>query len=255
MFTVSNRLQGETGPRPAGPFQLAKQEVHIWQARLDVDSAVVERLSSHLTPDEKLRAGRFVLAKDAVRFTVARGILRELLGSYLGQSPSDIRLETGPRGKPAVRTGVRVPDLRFNLSHSHGFALYAFALERELGIDVEKIRPEVVLERIEKNYLSAQELQELGTLPDELRPEGLFLCWTRKEAYIKARGEGLHIPLDSFDVSLTPGRPAVLNSADQDRWSICSLQPEPCFVGALVVEGYGSSLRLREWRDSASETG
>jgi 4'-phosphopantetheinyl transferase len=254
MSTASNRLQGETGPQAAGPFQLTKQEVHIWQAKLDVDSVVVERRSSYLSADEKQRAGRFVVATAGVRFTVARGILRELLGGYLGRSPGDIRLETGPRGKPAVVAGAGAPDLRFNLSHSHGFALYAFALERELGIDVEKIRPEVVLEGIEKNYLSARELQELRALPDELRPEGFFLCWTRKEAYIKARGEGLHIPLNSFDVSLTPGQPAILNSTDQVRWSIHSLQSEPCFVGALVVEAYGGALQLRERRYSVSDT-
>jgi 4'-phosphopantetheinyl transferase len=255
MSTASNRLQGETGSQAAGSFQLTKQEVHIWQARLDVDSAAIQRLSSYLSGHEKQRASRFVVAKDGVRFTVARGILRELLGGYLGQLPGDIRLETGPRGKPSVPASAGAPDLRFNLSHSHGFALYAFALERELGIDVEKIRPEVVLEGIEKNYLSVRELQELRALPDELRPEGFFLCWTRKEAYIKARGEGLHIPLHSFDVSLTPGKPAILNSTDRDRWSVHSLQPEPGFAGALVAEAHGGPLRLREWRYSASEPG
>jgi 4'-phosphopantetheinyl transferase len=138
-----------------------------------------------------------------------------------------------------------MPDLRFNLSNSQGVALYAFALGREVGIDIEKIRPEVAFEGIEDRYFSSRERQELRDLPEKLRPEGFFLCWTRKEAYVKARGDGLYLPLDSFDVSLTPGKPAVLNSQDRDRWSIYPLQPLANFVGALVVEG--SKIPVRLW--------
>jgi 4'-phosphopantetheinyl transferase len=234
-------------------LQLAENEVHVWRAGLDIDSPSVQRLAAYLSPEERARAARFVFETDRVRSIVARGVLRELLGGYLKQPAASICIEAGPRGKPAVRIEVG-PRIRFNLSHSHGLALYAFALDHEVGVDVEKIRPQVVFEGIEERYFSAREQQELRTLPHQLRPEGFFLCWTRKEAYIKARGEGLYIPLGSFDVTLTPGEPAVLYSADRERWSMHSLYPRLGFVGALVSEGHQIQLRCWEWRGSGVES-
>jgi 4'-phosphopantetheinyl transferase len=240
----------QTSARPAGPLQLSKQELHVWRARLDVEPAIVRRLSAHLSQDEIERAERFAFEKDRVSFKVARGILRELLGEYLRQAPATICFETGARGKPAVCTGSETAALRFNVSHSHGLALYAFALEREVGVDVEKIRPQVAFEGIEERYFSAREVRELRALPEALRAEGFFLCWTRKEAYIKARGEGLHIPLESFDVSLTPGALPVLSSGDREKWSLYSLSLGADFAGAVVVEGRENQLRFWEWRAS-----
>jgi 4'-phosphopantetheinyl transferase len=236
-------------PATAG-IHLNSNELHIWRACLDVDSTVRERLSTLLSPREKERVARITFARDRHRFVVSRGILRQLLGSYLGEPPQDVLLETLAHGKPTLTAAARIPSLRFNHSHSHGFALFAFCLEREVGIDVEKIRPEVAFEGIENHYFSPQERTELDTLPQELRPEGFFLCWTRKEAYVKAKGEGLHIPLESFDVSLTPDKPAVLNSSDKERWSLYSLRPETGFVGALVAEGHEHRLRFWDWRES-----
>ncbi|HTS12529.1 MAG TPA: 4'-phosphopantetheinyl transferase superfamily protein [Candidatus Limnocylindrales bacterium] len=137
--------------------------------------------------------------------------------------------------------------LCFNLSHSHGLALVAICREREVGVDVELIRPEFGGEEIARRYFSQREVDELKRLPPELQAEGFFLCWTRKEAYIKAKGDGLHIPLDSFDVSLTPGLPPLLNSADGFRWSLRSLAPGAGYVGAVVSEGRDWKLRLLSW--------
>ena len=120
----------------------------------------------------------------------------------------------------------------------------------KLGIDIEKIRPQVAFEGIESRYFSPQERAELETLPLDLRPEGFFLCWTRKEAYVKARGEGLKVPLESFSVSLTPDNPAVLESSDKERWTLHSLHPETGFVGALAVEGRGHRLQFWEWSET-----
>src|SRR5206468_3486528 len=128
---------------------------------------------------------------------------------------------------------------------SHGLALLAFAVGRNLGVDVEFVRSSLASEEIADRYFSPQEVAELRTLSPSLREEAFFLCWTRKEAYVKARGEGLHIPLESFNVSVTPGQPERLESADSGRWSMWSLHPDPQYVGALVVEG--RDLRLREW--------
>lgn len=231
-------------------LQLGSNELHIWRAFLDLDSTVRERLSAVLSSAEQERAAGFAFAKDRNRFTVARAILRQLIGGYLRESPQDVVLDSLPHGKPILTATARIPSLRFNLSHSHQFALFAFCLEHEVGIDIEKVKPEVAFEGIENHYFSPKERAELQTLPRDLRPEGFFLCWTRKEAYVKARGDGLKIPLESFSVSLTPGKPAVLQSSDEDRWSLYSLDPTAGFVGALTVEDHGHRLRFWDWSKS-----
>jgi 4'-phosphopantetheinyl transferase len=236
-------------PATAG-VQLSTKDVHVWRASLDVNADVRERLSSLLSPGEQERAARFAFTKDRNRFTVARAIIRQLLAGYLSELPQNVLLETRAHGKPTISTAASIPSLRFNLSHSHGLALFVFCLEHEVGIDIEKIRPEVAFEGIESRYFSPMEREELETLPIDVRPEGFFLCWTRKEAYVKAKGEGLQIPLESFNVSLTPGKPAVLQSSDKERWSLHSLHPETGYVGALVVEGRGHRLRFWEWSES-----
>ena len=147
-------------PAAAG-LQLGSNEVHVWRASLDVDSAVQERLSVLLSSAEQERAARFAFARDRNRFTVARAILRQLLGGYLREPPQDVVLETLAYGKPIVAATSRIPSLRFNLSHSHQFALFAFCLEREVGIDIEKIRPQVAFEGIESRYFSPNERAEL----------------------------------------------------------------------------------------------
>ena len=227
--------------------ELTTDAIHVWRAALAVDPATLQRLENLLADDERARAERFIFQQDRDRFIAARGILRELLGTYLQCEPRNIEFSYGPRGKPAISSdGARYP-LRFNLSHSQGLALIGVSREREIGIDVERIRPEFAGEEIAKRYFSAREVLELGRLPGELRTEAFFLCWTRKEAYIKAEGDGLHIPLDTFDVSLTPGLPAELHSADQSRWSLRSLTPDSGFVAAIVGEGNGWKLSYFSW--------
>jgi 4'-phosphopantetheinyl transferase len=227
--------------------ELTTDAIHVWRAALAVDPTTLQRLENLLADDERARAGRFIFQQDRDRFIAARGILRELLSTYLQCEPRNIGFSYGPRGKPAISSdGARYP-LRFNLSHSHGLALIGVSREREIGIDVERIRPEFAGAEIAKRYFSAREILELGRLPVELRTEGFFLCWTRKEAYIKAEGDGLHIPLDTFDVSLTPDLPVELHSADQSRWTLRSLTPDPGYVAAVVGEGNGWKLSYFSW--------
>jgi 4'-phosphopantetheinyl transferase len=190
-------------PAATPGIQLSSNEVHIWRARPDLDSPVPDFHSTFLSNAEQERAARFVFAKDRDHFTVARIILRQLLAGYLGELPQEVIIEILQHGKPTLTGAAKIPSLRFNLSHSHGLALFAFCLEHEVGVDLEKIRPEVALEGIENNF-SQRERKELAALPLALRPEGFFLAWTRKEAYVKAHGEGLQTSLEGFDVSLTP---------------------------------------------------
>jgi 4'-phosphopantetheinyl transferase len=230
--------------RPAQDVVLQEDEVHIWLAWLDVDAQDRTRLTSYLSADEVSRAARFVFPRDRDHFIVARGRLRELLGKYLRCSPNAVQFKTGRYGKPSLLDD-RDP-LRFNLSHSHGLALYGFCMGRELGIDTEKIRPGFAGEGIAERYFSPAERTQLAELPKELRDTAFFLCWTRKEAYIKAHGDGLQIPLDSFDVSLKPGEPETLRSVDSDRWSMRSFAPAPEFVAAMITEGEIRSTRFLE---------
>jgi 4'-phosphopantetheinyl transferase len=238
----SSAMEVVSWSRPVRDLALQKDEVHIWLAWLDVERQERTRLSSYLSKDEVSRVERFVFPRDRDHFIVARGRLRELLGKYLHCPPNAVQFKTGRYGKLSLLDD-RDP-LRFNLSHSHGLALYGFCMGRELGIDTEKIRPGFVGEGIAERYFSARERRELSELSKELRDTAFFLCWTRKEAYIKAHGDGLQIALDSFDVSLKPGEPETLRSADSGRWSLRSFAPAPEFVAAIIVEGEIGSTRF-----------
>lgn len=232
---------------PAATPELADNAIHVWRASLALDSAMLRRLEYTLADNERVRAERFVFEQDRNRFIAARGILRDLLGTYLQCAPQNIGFIYGPHGKPAISSGKSRHPLRFNLSHSHELALIGIGREREIGIDIELIRREFAGEEIANRYFSAEEIDELQRVPAELRAEGFFLCWTRKEAYVKARGEGLQFPLDSFRVSLTPGLPPELNSADHSRWSLRSFAPDVGYVAAIVGEGHGWQLHQLSW--------
>jgi 4'-phosphopantetheinyl transferase len=242
---------------PLATPDLARREIHVWCASLATDETTFERLESTLADQERERARRFIFERDRDRYIAARGILRDLLGKYLHCAPRSIEFVYGPYGKPALASDALRPAICFNLSHSHGLAAVAIGQEREVGIDVELIRAEFASEAIAKRYFSAREIDELSRLPAELRTEGFFLCWTRKEAYIKAKGDGLQIPLDSFDVSLSPGRPATLSSVDQPRWGIESFVPslvsERRFAAAVVAEGKDWIARYFEWKQPNGE--
>lgn len=221
-------------------LSLAPGESHIWRFSLDCSAESLVLLASSLSPEEEARAARYVFAEDRRHFIAARGMLRLLLGRYLDSSPADLAFRLGQQGKPSLDprcvNSTLGQDLRFNLSHSHGMALYAFALGREVGVDLEKHRPDFASAEIAERFFSSREREELLSLSPELRTAGFFHCWTRKEAYVKVRGEGLHIPLDSFDVTLTPGMPAGLRSEDSGRWSLFSFCPAAGYSAAAIVE-------------------
>ena len=164
-------------------------------------------------------------------------------GCICSDAPQTLRIPTGKFGKPSL---ADQNNLRFNVTHSYGLVVYGFAIKRELGIDTEKIRPDFGGEDIAERYFSEPEQEELRQLPVELRATAFFLCWTRKEAYIKAHGHGLQIPLASFDVSLTPGKPETLRSSDEQRWSLHSFTPAPGYAAAIITEGKGPFIRFCE---------
>lgn len=179
-------------------------------------------------------------------------MLRELLGRYLLVNPCELRFTYNRYGKPALDRKLHAERLSFNLAHSGGLALYAFTRDGEVGIDIEQLRDDLGSEEIARQFFSVEEITALTALPEHLRTEGFFNCWTRKEAYIKAQGEGLSLSLQSFDVSLTPGEAALLLATRDDpqeasRWSMRALLPGEGYAAALVVEGVGD-YRVKCWQ-------
>ncbi len=224
-------------------------DLHLWRLKA-APGADARGLLSTLTPDEVERAERFHFRRDRDRFVLARGTLRTLLGRYLGAHPSSFVFRHNEYGKPSLAGEWAGSPLNFNLSHSHEVVLYAFALGREIGVDVERVRPDLAGEELASRFFSAPENEALRAVASDTRPLTFFCCWTRKEAYIKARGEGLSFPLDKFAVSVDAEQSEVTLDVfdapvEGGRWTISSFVPEAGYVAALAAEGHG--WRLRRW--------
>jgi len=194
---------------------LPKDDVHVWQARVDADSLRECELLGALSSDERARSYRFHFRKDRDLYLVGRSMMRALLGGYVGCQPSEVPLCYSAHGKPGLSPDVQT-DLQFNLSHSRELALFAVTRGSPIGVDVEFVQPTVMNERVAEEFFSSYEVAALRALPAELKSQGFFNCWTRKEAFIKAKGEGLSMKLDQFDVTLQPGHPAKLLSIRPD---------------------------------------
>ena len=225
-------------------WQQLAGDIHVWHAALDREESALAQLTELLSPDEKTRAGRFRFVKDRNHFTVARGVLREFLGAYLQEEPASLEFSYGQHGKPALAGKHASSGLCFNLSHSFGMAVFAFARGRNLGIDVERVDPESTGEDIARRFFSPGEVSDLRSLPPTGRPEAFFRCWTRKEAYIKALGTGLHTPLDGFSVSLLPDQPAQFLGGVDPCWHIAAFHPAEDYAAAVVYDGGPCSVRF-----------
>ena len=237
---------------PPATMILGSDEVHVWRAFLDEPPAQIDGFLHTLGAKEQTRAERFYFQRDRERFITAHGVLRAILGLYLNRAPECLSFRYGSHGKPALAWEHAGDALHFNMSHSHGVALYAIARGREVGIDLELIRYDLEVEQIAERFFSHSEMETLQALPRRFRKCAFFLGWTRKEAYIKARGEGLSLPLDQFEVSLIPGEPAALlctrpDSDEARRWSLKEVTVSSGYVAALAVEGRGWSLSCWQW--------
>ncbi|MDA1316148.1 MAG: 4'-phosphopantetheinyl transferase superfamily protein [Acidobacteria bacterium] len=236
---------------PPDKLDLTTSEVHIWRARLDAPPSAATNFHNLLSADERERAARFRFDKHRRRFTVARGILRTLLGRYLEREPQDLTLGYSDHGKPFL-AGTPEPDLRFNLSHSHDLALFAFTAGRDIGIDVEQIRPDRSTREIAERFFSRREVEALFALPTEQQTAGFFRCWTRKEAYIKAKGKGMSIPLNSFAASLSPEQPASLlwvqdHAEEPARWILHEPRAGSGFAACLAAEHQPTKFQHWSW--------
>lgn len=231
---------------------LSRDMVHVWRADTGMPASRLAALCQLLAPDERARAARFLHEEDRRRYTVARGVLRRLLARYLGVAPTAVEFRYGAHGKPALAETAEGRDLRFNLSHSHGLALHAFAIGREVGVDVERMRPNTDVMAVARRFFSPAEVDALTKLPAGQRREAFFNCWTRKEAFIKAHGEGIALGLGRFGVTLRPGEPAALLRFDGDpaeaaRWSMYALDAGEGYKAALAVGGKGWDLKCWDY--------
>jgi 4'-phosphopantetheinyl transferase len=229
----------------ATPLTLSGNELHVWRASLDLSPAVRERFQDTLNLDEKKRAERFLIPEARERFVAARGILRELLGAYIGVEARRVGLTYGAEGKPSLAPEHN-SKVCFNLSHSHGMGLFAFAKDHEVGADIEHIKKEIRGIDIASHFFSKDEIAALTELPPNRVDEAFFGCWTRKEAYVKAHGQGLSFPLRNFTVEFSK-QIQVLQDEAGVSWSCYAVEAAPGFACAVVAEGKNWSLKYREW--------
>ena len=219
---------------------LSSDVIHVWRLRQSTTGADVARFRSLLSIDETQRADRFRFDKDRNQFTIARGVLRCLVGNYLGSDPGHVRFQFSTKGKPSLAQPQDCT-LQFNIAHSGDLILLAFCRNQRLGVDVEQIRSDFATDDIAERFFSSAERAALRELATEQRVAAFFRCWTQKEAYIKATGDGLSLPLHQFDVSVRPGEPAQLLATRPDpleatRWRMFHLDVDPGYAAALVAE-------------------
>jgi 4'-phosphopantetheinyl transferase len=228
-----------------------KGTVDVWSASLEPPTPLRAHLEGYLSFDERERAARFVFPRDRNRFVAGRAFLRLLLAQYLATDAAELRFRYGPHGKPALaddRSG-----LAFNLAHADRLAVCALSREGDLGVDVERVRPIPDAEVVARQVFSPRERAELASVPGSARLRAFFDAWTRKEAFLKALGDGLARRLDSFDVTLKPGdTPRLLRTLgdpeEAHRFSLLSLEPEEGYVAAIALRGDGWQVRHARWR-------
>ena len=213
--------------------------VHVWVADLGLAADDLSSLECVLAVDERERARRFRFPHDRRTYVAAHWLVRRVLSGYVDAAPDALRFAANPYGKPTL---PEYRDLRFNLSHSHDLVVVAVAKNREVGIDVERIRTELARTEIARRFFAPTEVAELDGLQGMDFVHAFFACWTRKEAYIKAVGLGLSLGLDTFAVSVAPNEPARLLSAEGGpvevaRWGLHSLEVAPGYAAALAIEG------------------
>lgn len=237
---------------PAVLPALRAGEVHVWLAHLDELGARVDEVAGLLSPEEQARVAQLRFAGHRQDYVACRGWLRTVLGGYVHTPGRSVPLTLGPHGKPFLPGCI----VEFNLSHSGRLALLAVAQGRRVGVDLERHREDYGGEAIARRYFSPREVAALLSLPPPRRGAAFFDCWTRKEAFLKATGEGLTCSLDSFDVALDPAEPARLLAVRGGRyrvedWRLCALAPGEGYSGALVCEcprGEAASLQVYCWR-------
>lgn len=245
--------QKRTGPDwtspPSACMDLAEGEVHVWLA--STVTPLVPPIGNVLSAEEQERASRFFRKEERDRYMVAHGVLRSLLSRYTRVPPASLVFSVSRCGKPALlEQGVPSP-LHFNLAHSHMLMLVAVARNRDVGVDIEYRRDDLAVEEIAGRFFHTHEASVLYAVDEGRKSEAFFDCWTRKEAYLKARGVGLSAPLNEFSVTFGGVEPVRLlhpegGSDGGGQWTLFDL-PIDGYSGALALAGDCTSLRCWRW--------
>jgi len=240
------------GNPPENPV-LGPEEVHVWLVVVDDGAARLDVLSRSLDSAETERAERFRFPRDRERFIVAHAGLRRILAAYLGRAAQDLRFTTDRYGKPSLARSGDTQDVRFNLSHSGNLVLCAVAPGSEVGVDVQDTGKSVAMDDIAQSFFSPAEAAALQQVPPEERRAAFYQCWVRKEAVIKGLGHGFSLPLNQFDVTVSPCEPPQLldirgDPSSANAWSLSDIAVPTGYAAALAVQGSARSVACWRWR-------
>jgi 4'-phosphopantetheinyl transferase len=245
-------------PRANGPalpdkFSLAENEIHVWTIQLEAPAASMARFASILSLDERARGARFHFDHHRSRFIVGRGVLRLILSRYLQTRPDKLEFLYGRNGKPAIAGQLNGNAVEFNLAHSEALAMLAVTRTGAVGIDLERIRTITDADELVGRFFSPRENDAFQKLPPEQKPAAFFNLWTRKEAWLKATGDGITHHLNRVEVTFLPGEPVRLLSLpdafqSETKWSLHELTPAPGFAAALATAGEHPHISCWRWR-------
>lgn len=233
-------VRGHITYNPPDIVRIGSKGVHVWKNFLDADEETIQRFFTMLSEQEKQRALRFHAARHCRQYIAAHGLLRVILGGYVEADPKSLTFCTNAYGKPFLCPDQKTAPLFFNLSHSHNLCVIAVCSGLEVGIDVEYVNRDINAPELANRFFSKKEIEKINSLPENLLKYAFYRCWTRKEAYLKAKGKGLSLGLHQFEVSLLPTEPAVIlrsdgSPEDVDRWHLFDLDLYPWYIGALAV--------------------
>jgi 4'-phosphopantetheinyl transferase len=235
-----------------GELFLPEGEAHVWFVRLQEMSPHFESVLETLSPDEVARAARFRFEEHRNEYVLTRGFLRHIVGCYSGFAPHLLQFRYNSYGKPTLAAEWGGDRLSFSLSHSRGVAVYALTRDQQVGVNLEYSHQDVEFDQVAELYFSPREISLIRQLPSDKKQDAFFSCWTRKEAYVKARGEGLSLDLRSFDVAFAPDQPASLFSVGDDpnkiqRWSLAELSAPVGYTAAFAVGGVAPRIEQCQW--------
>jgi 4'-phosphopantetheinyl transferase len=235
---------------PPKELLLTDKSIHVYRIALDLPDGDIHELTAILSPDEIARANRFVYPNYRSYFIAGRAQMRLILSRYTHQYAGDLDFDYNEYGKPFLSSPTG--NIQFNASHSQLLGLVAVTLNKRIGVDIERVRTDIDYTQIAQQFFAPGEVERLMDLPLEMRLEAFYACWTRKEAFIKARGMGLAIPLDQFEVSFTPDLPPQLVYSGSDLiakhdWSLYELRPGTGYIAALAVQKQDWEILCWQW--------
>lgn len=238
---------------PPAALELAEGVAHVWRLRLDSPHLDTSHFRALLSPDECAKADRYRFDLNRNQFTITRGALRILLSRYTGIEKADIKFIYSKHGKPALDPYTRDHPIEFNVSHSGSMALIGFTIKNAIGVDVEQVERRVSEDKIAKRFFSPDEVDRLLLMPDDDQTSAFFRCWTRKEAFIKAHGDGLSLPLDSFSVTFEKDDLPRLVRFDRDPgpndWNLAAPDMGEAYAGAVCVASPATAYRFFEYSE------